>query len=214
MEEKKIIGLTGPYCAGKNHVAKLLEQRFFPVLDVDKLGHQVIETEKERLLVRFGEDILAPQGVIDRKKLGQKVFGRPKELADLEEIIHPAVNMKTLEWINNRKEKLCFINAALLHRSSAFENLDAVILVHAPLLTRLLRAKKRDRLPWVSIIKRFWSQRKFKYQLFKKKTDIYNVSNRSCNTNSGHFGFGKFRHLNKLEKRIDEIISLLGITKV
>ena len=212
MEEKKIIGLTGHYCAGKNHVALLLEQRFFPVLDVDKLGHQVIETEKEKLIQRFGEDILDPQGIVDRKRLGQKVFGKPKELADLEEIIHPEVNRKTLEWIRDRKEKMCVINAALLHRSSVFEDLDAVILVHAPLLIRLLRAKNRDRLPWISLIKRFWSQRKFKYQLYNKKTDIYNVSNCSCNTNSGYFG--KLSHRNKLENRIDEILSLQGITKV
>jgi dephospho-CoA kinase len=90
-------------------MAHLLEQRFFPVLDVDKLGHEVIETEKERILRRFGEDIISPQGFIDRKKLGQKVFGKPQELAALEEIIHPEVNRKTLEWINARKEKACFI---------------------------------------------------------------------------------------------------------
>jgi len=200
MENIKIMGLTGSYCAGKNYIALSLEKRLFPVLDVDKLGHEVIESEKERLITRFGEDILGPQGLIDRKKLGQKVFGRPKELAALEEIIHPAVNNKTLEWINARQEKACFINAALLHRSSAFELLDAVIVVKAPLLVRLFRAKKRDRLPWMSLFKRFWSQRKFRYQFFAKKTDTYRVSNSFGCTN--------------LEERIDEILSLQGISKV
>jgi dephospho-CoA kinase len=42
IEDKKLIGLTGTYCAGKNHVASLLEQRRLPVLDLDKLGHEVI----------------------------------------------------------------------------------------------------------------------------------------------------------------------------
>ena len=196
----KIIGLTGPYCAGKNHIALLLEQRFFPVLDVDKLGHEVIEEEKERLVARFGEDILGLQGLIDRRKLGSKVFGRPKELTALEEIIHPAVNRKTLEWVNTRKEKVCFINAALLHRSSVFGALHAVIVVKAPFFVRLFRARKRDRLPWISLIKRFWSQRKFSSQLFKGKTDIYRVSN--------------FSGCMNLKKRIDKILSCEGIIGV
>ena len=214
MNLKKVIGITGPCCAGKNYIAQILEQRSFPVLDVDKLGHEVIEEKKEILLARFGEDLLDPQGFIDRKKLGARVFGKPKELAALEGIIHPEVNRKTLEWINSRSEKACFINAALLHRSSAYEILDAIILVHAPLFVRMLRARKRDHLPWTAIIKRFWSQRKFRYQLLRKKTDIYRVGNSDCCTDSWRFGFkGLFRR-NKPKERIDEILSLRGITRV
>jgi len=204
MADTKIIGLTGPYCAGKNHVALLLGKRLLPVLDVDKLGHEIIENEKGLLIKRFGEDILSGEGFIDRKKLGQKVFGKPKELAALEEIIHPAANKKTLEWIKARTEDACFINAALLHHSSAFELLDAIIIVEAALPVRLLRAKKRDGLPWIAIFKRFWSQRKFRYQFFARKTDTYIVRNSSAFTSLE----------DSLENRIDEILSLLGIGKV
>ncbi|MCL2374428.1 MAG: dephospho-CoA kinase, partial [Treponema sp.] len=55
IKPEKLIGLTGAYCAGKNRVALLLEQRGFAVLDVDKLGHEVIETEKTRLVSHFGD---------------------------------------------------------------------------------------------------------------------------------------------------------------
>jgi dephospho-CoA kinase len=204
MKNKKTIGLTGKYCSGKNFVAALLAQRSLPVLDVDKLGHAVIETEKELLLERFGRDILDPQGLIDRRTLGAKVFGKPGELSALEEIIHPAVNRETLAWINARNEKACIINAALLHRSSALPVLDAAIIVEAPFIVRLFRAKKRDRISWMPIVRRFWSQRKFKYQFFDEKTDIYRVNNFSgCAGNNTANA--------RLEKRIDEILSLLGI---
>ena len=197
MKEKTVIGLTGTYCAGKNYTASLLEAHGLPVLDVDKLGHEVIETEKERLLSCFGSDILGPGGLIDRKLLGEKVFGKPEKLSALEDIIHPAVNRETLLWINAIKEKACVINAALLHRSSAFGKLDAIIIVEAPFFTRLLRARKRDRLPWPALIKRFRSQSDFHTQYFKGKTDIYRVSNPS---NCG-----------KPENQIEEILSRLGI---
>ncbi|MCL2069808.1 MAG: dephospho-CoA kinase [Treponema sp.] len=199
MKNKKIIGLTGFYCSGKNHVAQFLEKRGLAVLDLDKLGHEIIEKEKEPILARFGRDILTKEGGIDRKRLGEKVFGKKEELAALEELIHPPVNRQTLAWIQARQEKACVINAALLHRSAAFELLDAVIIVEAPFLLRLLRARRRDRLNLPSLFRRFASQREFGAQFFNEKTDIYRVDNSSIG--------GK-----KLDSRIDEILSLLGIT--
>jgi len=212
VNEKKLIGLTGLYCAGKNHVALLLEQRGLPVLDADKLGHAVIEMEKECLLSRFGAEILGEGGLVDRKRLGAKVFGRPGELAALENIIHPRVNRETLEWIKTRKEKACVINAALLHRSSAFNELDAVIVVEASFLIRLLRARRRDHLPLSQLVKRFRSQSDFDTQYFKGKTDIYRVSNSSGCPNSGCPGSRAGSLRNKLENRINEILSREGIT--
>jgi len=212
MEKMKIAGITGTYCAGKNHVALILEKRGFPVLDLDKLGHQVIETEKDRILARFGEDIRGEDGLINRKKLGAKVFGNPEELAALEGIIHPAVNRETLDWINSRKEKACFINAALLHRSSALPLLDVVIIVDAPVQIRMLRAKLRDGLPWKELFLRFQSQREFTSQYFKQETDIYRVYNSSGLATSGFFSMGKVSRSIVLENRISEILSLEGIT--
>jgi dephospho-CoA kinase len=206
-----IIGLTGKYCAGKNHIAAILEKRGLPVLDVDKLGYRVIETEKTAIVDRFGKDVLRSNGTIDRKLLGAKVFGKPEELAALEAIIHPGVNRETSAWIETQKRG-CVVNAALLHRSSAIKVLDALIVVEAPVLTRLLRARRRDRLSWRALIKRFQSQKDFSFQYFIKKADIYRVKN--C----GYFGFRFFRFLRtrfikKPEDRIDEILSCVGYIK-
>jgi dephospho-CoA kinase len=214
-----LIGLTGTYCAGKNHVAALLEKRGFPVLDVDKLGYEVIEAEREKILARFGGDLLR-EGRVDRKLLGARVFGKPGELAALEGIVHPAVNRLTLRWIEARDQAgggasagvrgappgACVINAALLHRSQVFGELGGIILVEAPLITRLLRAKKRDRLPWRALITRFRSQKNFVPQYFNGKTDIYRVENR------GYSGFSSRARAGVLESRIDEILSLLGLS--
>jgi dephospho-CoA kinase len=96
------------------------------------------------------------------------------------------------------------INAALLHRSSAFARLDRVILVKAPVLTRLLRARKRDRLPWGCLLKRFKSQREFLSQYFQKNSDIYIVCNRGYTPLCCCF----WRPY--LEKRVKLIMSLIG----
>jgi len=192
-----IIGLTGTYCVGKNHIATLLEARGIPVLDVDKLGYQVLENEKDAIFTKFGSSLKKADGSLDRRLLGQRVFGQPEKLAVLENIVHPAVNRLTDEWIRVQKGH-CVINAALLHRSSAFHKLNLLILVTAPLLTRLFRAKKRDRLPWREILKRVASQKDFKAQYLSINAEIYKVENS---------GFSGSR---RLERRIDKLIERLN----
>jgi dephospho-CoA kinase len=202
----KIIGLTGTYCAGKNHIAGLLERRGLAVLDVDKLGHRVIAGEREAIVARFGDAVLGPGGELDRRRLGARVFGKPEELAALEALIHPAVNRLTLDWLGAQGEGPCVVNAALLHKSAVFGRLDAVILVRAPLVTRLLRAKRRDRLPWPALIRRFQSQRDFAARYrdknFLGNADIYVIDNR---------GYVRASRAKALEGRIDEILANMGI---
>jgi dephospho-CoA kinase len=207
--EKKIIGLTGSYCAGKNYVAGLLEQRGLAVLDVDTLGHQAIAGEKEAIVSRFGGDILGPDGKVDRRRLGARVFGKAEELAALEAIVHPAANRLTLRWLEAQGDRPCVVNAALLHRSSVFGLLDAVILVKAPLLIRLLRAKQRDKLPWSAILRRFRSQRGF-FSRYRDKSsggiaDIHVIDN------WGYPVLASRSVTNALERRIDEILAKEGI---
>ena len=201
----KLIGLTGTYCAGKNYVGALLEERGLPVLDVDKLGHQAIETEREAILERFGEEILGPGGAIDRRRLGEKVFGDSARLEALQNIVHPAANRMTDAWIAEQGGKPCVINAALLHRSSAFQRLSCIILVQAPVLTRLLRARKRDGLPLCRLLTRFRSQKQFTSQYFAGKADIYVIENR------GYCGLHSSRSRKRLETQINDIFSRAGM---
>jgi dephospho-CoA kinase len=196
-----IIGLTGPYCAGKNHVARLLEDRGLSVLDLDRLGHRAIEEEKAAILDRFGPAVLDGKGAVDRRRLGERVFGRPEELRALEAIVHPAVDRMAGEWMGSRRGPWV-LNAAVLHRSAYFSRLRCLILVEAPVLTRLLRARKRDRLSWAGLLKRFASQRNFASQYLLLNADIYRVENRD---------FRVPYNQRKLEARIDEILSGEGI---
>ena len=164
-----IIGLTGLYCAGKNHVGLLLEKQGIPVLDVDKLGHKIIETEAEKITGRFGKKILDPNGKIDRKLLRKLVFGKPEELTDLESIVHPGVNRLTEEWIADKRAGkvsgletgTCVINAALLHKSTVFDKLSLIIAVYAPFPIRFFRALRRDKRPLPELFKQLVNQKNF-----------------------------------------------------
>jgi dephospho-CoA kinase len=171
---------------------------------LDKLGHQVIENEKTHIIEHFGSSILRVDGTVDRGLLGKQVFGNPNELAFLESIIHPAVQKMTLEWINDGSGKTKVINAALLHRSEVFGELELIIIVKAPWITRLLRAKKRDKLSFYQLIKRFKSQKKFNSQYLKANADIHIVDNR------GYFKLCSQFYKRNLETQMDKILAGKG----
>jgi dephospho-CoA kinase len=174
---KRVVGLTGLYCAGKNHVAEIFKGKGFTALDVDKLGHKVIEMEQAAIARRFGEDVME-RGRVNRRLLGEKVFGKPTELAALETIIHPRVNTLIKDWVEKNED--CIVNAALLHRTSIFPRLDAIVLVKAPALVRLVRARRRDGLSWFNIVNRFKSQNfsiEFLYKNAENKKTTYIINN-------------------------------------
>jgi dephospho-CoA kinase len=167
------------------------------VLDVDALGHKAIETQKEAVFGRFGHGLKNADGTVNRQALGQRVFGNTTELAALEGIIHPAVNSLTEEWVA-RQSGSCVVNAALLFKSSVFSKFDFIILIKAPFLTRLLRARRRDKLPMAELLRRFASQKDFYPQYLSAKADIYKVEN------SGFFN-------DKFKGRINQILAGEGL---
>src|SRR5215470_5311770 len=88
------IALTGGIATGKTYVAEQLRKRGIPVLDADALAHGVTAAGTEAtaaLAARFGPEILAPDGSVDRTTLGPIVFADPQARRDLEAIVHPAV---------------------------------------------------------------------------------------------------------------------------
>jgi dephospho-CoA kinase len=196
-----LIGLTGKYCAGKNHVEKKKKKRGIPVLDVDKCGYQALEAEKEKVFSSLGKDLQMADGSVNHRLLGRRVFGNPEKLAVLEAIVHPPVNHMTEEWVVAQKGHYV-INAALLHRSAIFERLERVIVVTAPFFTRLLRARMRDKLSWLELLRRFTSQADFNSQYLSINAEIIRVENPGLS--------GTRRLHEKLECRINLILEGIG----
>ncbi len=87
------IGLTGGIATGKSYVLERFRRRGVPCLDADELAHGVMAPGTEAtaaIAERFG-DVLAPDGAVDRQKLGPIVFADAAARRDLEAIVHPAV---------------------------------------------------------------------------------------------------------------------------
>ena len=96
-----LIGLTGNIGTGKSTVGRILSQLGAEVIDADRVAHEVMRPGTfvyARIVEAFGSEVLAPDGEIDRVRLGAIVFSAPESLALLETIVHPA----TLEAIDQR----------------------------------------------------------------------------------------------------------------
>lgn len=117
----KIIGITGGVGAGKSEILKYLENEYKAVVvQADKAGHLVMEPggscyEPVRRL--FGDGVKNPDGTLNRRAIGQIVFGNEASLKKLNAVIHPAVKEYIKEQIAIAKKsgrKLFVIEAALL----------------------------------------------------------------------------------------------------
>lgn len=94
-----VIGLTGGIGSGKSTVAALLAAHGAHVIDCDGLGRLVAEPGGRAysgIVARFGPDVVAADGRIDRPALAAIVFHDPNALADLNAITHPAIDAEIL----------------------------------------------------------------------------------------------------------------------
>jgi dephospho-CoA kinase len=90
-----LIGLIGPVGCGKSTVASFLADRGAAVIDADQLTRDLMlpgTPVTEAIVARFGESYRRPDGSLDRAALGRLVFSDPDRLAELESIVHPAVD--------------------------------------------------------------------------------------------------------------------------
>src|SRR3954471_847284 len=88
------IALTGGIATGKSYVLDRFRRQGVPTLDADELAHGVIAAGTEAtaaIAARFGDEILAADGSVDRRKLVPIVFADPAARRELEAIVHPAV---------------------------------------------------------------------------------------------------------------------------
>src|SRR5678816_4961379 len=88
------VALTGGIATGKSYVLDQFRRRGVPCLDADQLAHGVTAAGTEAtaaIAARFGDGILAPDGSVNRARLGPIVFADATARKELEAIVHPAV---------------------------------------------------------------------------------------------------------------------------
>lgn len=143
-----VIGVTGSIATGKSTVTKYLLELGYPVIDSDKIVHNLLmnneiiqEIEKE-----FGKDYII-DGVVVRSELAKLIFNDEEARQKLNSIVHPKVINKINEQIKNysvRGSNLIFVDIPLLYEEGLEYLVDRVIVVYVSEEIQLTRLVKRD----------------------------------------------------------------------
>ena len=144
----KVIGLTGGIGSGKSTVSQFLAELGAVILDTDKVGHEAYKPDTEvwrEVVAAFGRQILTPNGAIDRKKLGEMVFGNPEALSRLNQIMHPRMYdmvKAQLEEYRQQGVDVVVLEAPLLIEAGWTSSVDEVWVTVAPESTVLRRLEE------------------------------------------------------------------------
>ena len=144
-----VLGLTGAIAAGKSETLAAFARHGAQVLSTDAVVHDLLTTERVRdlLVGRWGADV-APDGEIDRARVGAIVFERPEELAWLESTLHPLVGERIVAWRQTLDPgtPLAVIEVPLLFEADLDRVFDATVAVTAADGIRVERAGARGTL--------------------------------------------------------------------
>ncbi|QOS90453.1 dephospho-CoA kinase [Peribacillus sp. JNUCC41] len=160
----QIIGITGGIASGKSTVSLYLQELGFTIVDADLASRAVVEPGEEayhQVVKAFGEDILLPDGGIDREKLGSIIFNDQEKRLLLNGIVHPAVRkwmrLKTEEALSSGEETV-FMDIPLLFESKLTFMVEKTLLIYVDEQVQLQRLMNRNGLSETEALARINSQ--------------------------------------------------------
>ena len=130
------VGLTGGIGSGKSTVSALLAARGAVVIDYDLLAREAVEPGSpglEAIAERFGPEVIASDGTLDRPALAAIVFADPAALTDLNGITHPAIwQLAAAREAEAGPDAIVVHDNPLLVEMGAAQHCDVVVVVDVP----------------------------------------------------------------------------------
>ena len=145
-DETVVIGITGGTGSGKTSALRAIESLGGYVLDCDAVYHQMLRTDRglqAAITAEFG-NVFAPDGTLDRKRLGEVVFSSKSRLDRLNAIAFQFVKPEIERRLDERPSRLCAVDAITLVEAGLDELCDRSVAVTSPLELRVRRIMARD----------------------------------------------------------------------
>lgn len=142
------IALTGGIGCGKTEACRIFQQQYdVPVIDTDVIARQLVQPGKEALqqiIAAFGEDILLPDGTLDRAALANTVFNNEPKRRQLEAILHPKIRNAVDQRIKQLNAAYVIVAIPLLIETGQHSDYDRVLVIDCEPSQQLARALQRD----------------------------------------------------------------------
>lgn len=159
------VGLTGGIASGKSTVSRMFEELGCKVIDSDRVTRQLFEVGNpvNKLVAEaFGPSVVASDGSIDRRVLGEMVFNNPELRQKLNSLVHPAIKERQSEFLARVAAEdphaIGIVEAALIIEAGTYKNYDKVIVVTCPPEVQRQRLQERSNLTPEQIESRIASQ--------------------------------------------------------
>ncbi len=147
MSKTFIVGLTGGLASGKSTVATIFASLGAQICDADALVRDLYQTNRagsQAVFELFGAAVLADDGSVDRRALGDLVLAQPTALAKLNRRIHPLVHAEIRSWIDTLPPySIAIVEAALMVETGSYRNYDALVVVCCKVEQQVQRAIAR-----------------------------------------------------------------------
>jgi dephospho-CoA kinase len=143
------VALTGGIASGKTTVADLFGARGIALIDTDLIAREVVEPGQPALhavVTAFGQEILGPDGRLDRRKLRERIFADPVARRTLESILHPAIRieMDRQSHAAATASPYQILVIPLLAEGGRRDHVDRVLVVDTPESVQVERLVARD----------------------------------------------------------------------
>jgi dephospho-CoA kinase len=143
-----LVGLTGGIGSGKTTVARMLAGLGASVLDADVFAREAVRSGTDgfaAVVRRFGADVVAADGELDRSRLAGIVFADHEALRELESIVHPAVRRMIADGIQGHldDDRVVVLVNPLLIEMGTHRDCDVVVVVSASPETQIARSIAR-----------------------------------------------------------------------
>ncbi len=141
---KYAYALTGGIATGKSSVIELLQHSGFRVIDADKVAHEVLDEQHQKISEVFGEEVVN-EGKVDRKLLGSMVFSDPQKRKVLESLLHPVIYTKiaALSDTLDKRAEPYIVDIPLFYEGGRYA-IENVIVVYASKEQQMERLMQRD----------------------------------------------------------------------
>jgi len=159
------VGLTGGIATGKSTVGAMFVELGCHLIESDQITHQLFEPGQAvhaAVVKQFGNRILALDGTIDRRILGDIIFRDPQARGKLNSLVHPAIIQRQQEWLKEMQAQdphgIAIVDAALMIEVGTYKNYDKVIVVTSSSELQKERLRARSALSDEEIESRIRSQ--------------------------------------------------------
>lgn len=176
-----VIGLTGGIASGKSTVSQMIKEKSIRVVDADVIAKEAVSKGSaalHQIVQTFGEEVLLPNGELNRQQLGAIIFSDEEKRKQLNAIVHPEVRKEMLEQRDegvSNNETFVVLDIPLLFESKLEGLVDRIIVVYTTPELQLSRLMNRNDLSEEEALNRIHSQQSLEEKCQKADRVIENT---------------------------------------